>query len=64
MLEKLCHWEGVGFMVLEAQARTKDSILFLLPDNLDVEVSAHSPTPCLHAYLQHVSYHDSNGLSL
>jgi hypothetical protein len=39
---------GVGFDVLEAQARPSGSLFLpLLPVDLDVELSATSPAPCL-----------------
>ena len=47
LLEEVCHW-GAGFEVSEAQARPS-IILFLLPVDQDVELSAPSLAPCLPA---------------
>ena len=39
------------------------TVLFLLPADLDVRLSAHSPEPYLIAW-GHVSCHDDDGLNL
>ena len=39
---------GAGFEIFETQARLCVSV-FLLPADPDVELSALSPAPCLHA---------------
>ena len=53
---------GLGFEVSEAQARPSIS-LFLLPDNLDVELSAPLPAPCL-PVCHHASHYDHKRLNL
>ena len=52
----------VGFQVSNAQARPS-VFLFLLPDHLDVELSATSPAPCLPVGC-HTSPHNNDGLNL
>lgn len=53
---------GMGFEVSEAQARPSGSILFLLPANPDVKLSAPFPTRCLST--SPMSHHDDDGLNL
>lgn len=53
---------GVGFEVSKAQARPSGS-LFLLPADLDIELSATSPTPHLPAY-HHAPCRKDNVLNL
>ena len=58
-----CASLGVGFEVSDAQARPSVALLFLLPADPDVELSAASPVPCLPT-CHHGSHHDNNGLNL
>ena len=54
----------MGFEVSEAQVRPSVArILFLLPADSDVELSATSPAPCL-PVCHHAFHHDNNELSL
>ena len=48
-----------GFEVSDAQAKSSVAVLFLLPEDPDVELSATSPAPCLPIY-----YHDDDPLNL
>lgn len=52
---------GVDFEVSEAQARPSDS-LFVLSADLDVELSAPCPAPCLPEG-HHAPHHDNTGLT-
>ena len=54
LLEEGCHWVG---------SEVSRVSLFLLPVDLDVELSATAPAPCLPVY-SHASCHDDNGLHL
>ena len=57
LLEEVCHWRW-------ALRFEKPSVsFFLLPVDVDVELSTTSPVPCLHA-CHHASHHDDNGLNL
>ena len=58
----MCVSVGMVFEVSNAQARPLVT-LFLLPADLDVELSDTSPAPSLLAY-HHASHHDNNGLNL
>ena len=53
---------GMAFDISDAQARTS-VVVFLLPADPDVELSAPSPAPCL-PVCHPVSRHDDNGLNL
>jgi hypothetical protein len=61
LLEEVHHYR-VGFEVSEAEARSVSHSLFLLSDDLDVELSAPSPALSLPVY-HHASLHDDNGLN-
>lgn len=63
LLEEVYHWGWVGFEVSDSQARPNGSLLFLLPTNLDVELSAPFLAPCL-SVCCHASQHDNNELNL
>lgn len=58
--EEVCHW-GVNFEVSNAQTRPCVS-LFLLPVDLDVELSATSAALCL-SVCHHDFHHGDNGLN-
>jgi hypothetical protein len=49
---------GVGDFTCSSKAQC--SIIFLLPDDLDVELSAASPAPCLPVH-HHAFCHGDNG---
>jgi hypothetical protein len=64
LLEEVCHWR-VGSEVPEVQVWPRVAhCLFLLPDDLDAELSALSPAPGLPACHHHASDYDDNGLNL
>lgn len=60
--ETLLEEVGIGFEVSDAGA-SPVSLPFLLPADLDVELSVISPGPCLHV-CQQASQHDNNRLNL
>ena len=53
----------LGFEVSDAQPIPNVTVLFLLPPDLDVELSATSPAACPPA-CSHAFCHDDNGLTL
>jgi hypothetical protein len=59
LFEEVCHLGGGG---VDDQC----GMLFLLPVDPDVELSATSPALCLSAChaCRHASHHDDNGLNL
>jgi hypothetical protein len=59
---KKCVIMGSGFEVSYAQAMPSMTHSLLLAVDLDVELSAPSPAPCLPAHC-HASCHDDNGLN-
>jgi hypothetical protein len=62
LLEEVCHW-GRALRLQKLKAGPVSHLLFLLPANPDVELSASSPSSCLPVH-HCASHHDDNGLNL
>jgi hypothetical protein len=63
LLEEVCLWE-LSFEISEAHGQLSGSISsFLLPANLDIELSSYSPAPHMLA-CHHASCHNENGINL
>ena len=62
LLEEVCHW-GWALKSQMLKLGLVSQFLFLLSDDLGVELSALSPAPCL-SVCSHAPLRDDNGLNL